>query len=80
MASLFGLFDSIQRKWKQIESYHGSSSDPQFQSIVSDCLSDVKQAVALIDSNGIFSSNEELDDVSTTSLRFVADFLKVLIF
>ena len=67
--SLSSFFDEIQSNWDAIEKWEGSSNDQQHQTKVIVCLNQVKEAANQIEKNGVFSYNEELEDIATKDLR-----------
>jgi hypothetical protein len=65
------LFDSIQKDWSSIENWSGSSTnEQQFQTLVTTCIAHVKEAQRLVESASLISANDELEDISTKSLRY----------
>ncbi len=70
MSSFSSLYDSCQEVLEKVE----NSEDFQFDQ----CLEQVISAISLIESAVLFSKNEELEDISTNSLK-VLNMLVVII-
>jgi len=68
---LFEVFTQGQVLWEEIEAFSGPRND-DFQKKVIDAIQSFKQTLVLIEKNSLFSSNELLDDIPTSSLKYLS--------
>ncbi|KAI9363342.1 TAP42-like protein [Zopfochytrium polystomum] len=69
--SLRSIFDEMQRRFQHLEDSDLSASDPKYQEEVSLAIIGCEQCAVLVRALSIFSSNELLEDINTTDLRFL---------
>lgn len=67
--SLSFLFDTTQQLFTSLENSPLNSSDPAYQKDVRRALANFEVTATVVSRSDIFSSNEELDDIHTSTLK-----------
>lgn len=70
-ASLPALFRDASATLKKLDDGEINIRDKDFAQTMETLISQFKQCLALIEANSLFSSNEEVDDVTTAHLKYV---------
>lgn len=65
--SLKSLYESVMRLYQEIQSVNLEGKD----ALISKALSSADEVTRIIGSEGMFSKNEEIDDISTYSLKYL---------
>lgn len=69
--SLRDVFDRAWSLYKEIESFHGNSSDEAHQSRIGEAIKQFEQATVLVNDLALFSDNEDIIEVTTPSVRYL---------
>jgi len=64
------LFDKSWKQFQEIENSDESSVTKSYQDNVKQCIRNLESCTRMVSILGIFSSNEEIDEVSTLNLKF----------
>jgi len=64
------LFDKSWKQFQEIENSDESSVNKSYQDNVKQCIRNLESCTRMVSILGIFSSNEEIDEVSTLNLKF----------
>ena len=67
---LIEFYANITRLYHKIESSDLASNSSQYQDMVVQCITDLQKVTDMINQLGIFSNNEDIDDVTTIELRY----------
>ncbi|XP_065175021.1 immunoglobulin-binding protein 1-like [Sycon ciliatum] len=69
--SLPVVFNTACRLHTELEEYQGSSAEEKYQQNVQNIIDGFERATRLVNSLGLFSRNEQLEDVSTPSMKYL---------
>ncbi|XP_033105718.1 immunoglobulin-binding protein 1-like [Anneissia japonica] len=71
LPSLTKIFDSALKKHELINESEDPTNSVPYQELVSEAISLLEQATHMVNDLALFSSNEQIDEIATTDLRYL---------
>ncbi|XP_014772366.1 immunoglobulin-binding protein 1 [Octopus bimaculoides] len=69
--TLASIFKQLLKAYEYLESSDLATSDPGYQQKVAQCIPEAEKAVHKVNLLHLFSDNEDIDEVTTSSLKFI---------
>lgn len=76
--SLLECYTAGREIFKTLDSASVGGNDPKYRILVEDGIASLRACLYLIDRTGLFSTNEEVEDIKTTSLKYAYAHYEIL--